>query len=305
VGYHSTEAQPFGGIVKEPLVDMSRECLSEEVIAAFVDHRLTRKERKSALDHLARCEDCCSLLAETVRLNATETSVQDEPIRTGAGWWSRWKNVVYVAVPLAAAAALILAVVIPLAIDRSGRPELAPLVAAVGNVRPFDARLTGGFAFGPVQSPYRSGAGQEVPADVRIAAAELEKRNQARSSPQILGALGVAHLITGRSREGVSNLEQAVALAPNDPRLLSDLSAAYLVSAERDGHADDLRKALATADRALAKDPLLREARFNRALVLDRLHASVEARDAWNEYLKIDSASDWASAARERLAAAR
>ena len=51
--------------MRKPLVDMSRECLSEEVIAAFIDRRLTRKERQSAVDHLAGCEDCCSLLAET------------------------------------------------------------------------------------------------------------------------------------------------------------------------------------------------------------------------------------------------
>ena len=232
-----------------------------------------------------------------------EAGVEDSPIPEVAGSWARWKKVVYPAAALATAAAFILAVGIPLM--KGSGPELAPLVAAVGNVRPFEARLTGGFAFGPIQSPYRSGAAQEISPDIRIAAAELEKKNRARPSPQLLGALGVADLITGRSREGVSHLEQAVALAPNDARLLSDLSAAYLVSAERDGRADDLAKALASAERATAQDPSLKEARFNRALALERLHASEKARDAWNEYLKVDSTSDWAGAARQRLAAAR
>ena len=115
----------------------------------------------------------------------------------------------------------------------------------------------------------------------------------------------MADLITGRSSEARANLEQAVAQAPHDAQLLSDLSAAYLVSAERDGRADDLARALASADRAIAKDPSLKEARFNRALALERLHTNEKAREAWNEYFKIDSTSDWAEQVRQRLAAAR
>jgi tetratricopeptide (TPR) repeat protein len=287
--------------VREPLVDISRECLGEEVIAAFIDRQLTRNERKSATEHLARCEFCCSLLAETARMQPTETGVQDEPAIDD--WWTRWKIVVYPAAALASAAVFILALAIPLTKSGSGRPELASLVAAVGNVRPFEARLTGGFAFGPIQSPNRSGVGQEIPADIRIAAAELESKSRAEPTPQLLGALGVADLIIGRSREALTNLERAVTQAPDDARLLSDLSAAYLVSAEGDGHADDLAKALASAERATAHDPLLKEAWFNHALAFERLHANQKARDAWNEYLKVDSTSRWAAEARQRLAA--
>lgn len=98
-------------------------------------------------------------------------------------------------------------------------------------------------------------------------------------------------------------MEEALRVAPQDPRLWSDLAAARLDRAEREKDPFDLVLALAASDRALAATPSLPEAHFNRALALERLFLLEEARSAWKGYLQIDPSSDWAGEARERLRA--
>lgn len=61
---------------------------------------------------------------------------------------------------------------------------------------------------------------------------------------------------------------------------------------------DDARSELQTA---LALDPGFLRARFTYALSLERLGRSQEAREAWEEYLQLDSSSAWAAEARSHL----
>ena len=97
-------------------------------------------------------------------------------------------------------------------------------------------------------------------------------------------------------------MEDANAEATGNARYQSDLAAAYLARAKAVDRPDDLPKALAAADRAIAADDML-EARFNRALALQALYLEDQARQAWDEYLKRDASSDWAEDARRHLAA--
>jgi hypothetical protein len=60
-----------------------------------------------------------------------------------------------------------------------GRPELAELVAAVDDRRPVEARLTGGFKWGPVPSETRGDAASRISPEVAIANAHLEQRLRA------------------------------------------------------------------------------------------------------------------------------
>jgi CHAT domain-containing protein len=103
-------------------------------------------------------------------------------------------------------------------------------------------------------------------------------------------------------RRSIQYLQTAARLDPRPAPILADLSAAHLVRAERANSPRDLLEAVETAERALQKDPPNRAALFNRALGLERFGLMGEAGRAWRAYLAADSTSDWADAARKRLA---
>jgi len=102
----------------------------------------------------------------------------------------------------------------------------------------------------------------------------------------------------------VRRLEEAHAGAPGQAGILNDLSAAYFVRAQKAGDPSDFLRALDAADHAVALDGTLREARFNRALVLQVLGLPLDAEAAWDEYLKAEPDPRWfeeADARREAL----
>jgi CHAT domain-containing protein/tetratricopeptide (TPR) repeat protein len=85
-----------------------------------------------------------------------------------------------------------------------------------------------------------------------------------------------------------------------DPAQLSNLSARYLIRADREGEPGHLVRALEMSTRATSLDPYLPEALFNRALALDRLALRYETERAWGTYLRADSDSAWAEIAETR-----
>lgn len=96
----------------------------------------------------------------------------------------------------------------------------------------------------------------------------------------------------------IAYLRTASKLAPQPASSLADLSAAYLLRAERTQNVRDLLEAAEAADRALTTEPSNRAASFNRALAMEQLGLTVQADEAWTRYLAIDSSSGWAWEAR-------
>jgi tetratricopeptide (TPR) repeat protein len=283
-----------------------RECPDLESIAAYLDGRMRDRERAGITEHLASCEDCYAVFAESAKTHEAQQARPAPAIN-----WREW----FVGPRLAwasagatlAIAASVLLLVGPGRMMSSRQPgrELQALVAAVGADRSIEARLAGGFKYGQVRGPVRSGTPsmQTLSPDVRIAVAHIEKALTGIGTPEARHTLGVASLITGDLDRAIPLLEQAVEQTMPDAAMLSDLSAAYLARAERDNRHQDLEKALAVVDRAVKADPALPEALFNRALVLERLSLSDEARAAWEDYLRIDDQSAWANEARTHLSA--
>ena len=281
-------------------------CPDLETIAAYLDGRLDDRERARVTEHLADCEDCYFVMTESAQTASVPASMSEaSPEASERRWWKAkplaWSSAT--AGALATAAAVWLAVAGGWFASSSDSAALQALVAAVGNERPIEARLTGGFAYGPLRGEVRSGDGSpmSLSPDVRIAAAQIEKEASTGRTPQTLRILGVSHLVTGDVGRAVTELEQAVDPAKPDARILSDLSAAYLVQATRNNQPDGIAKALTMADRALKADDRLAEAWFNRALALERLAMVGEARSAWSDYLKVDSRSEWAAEATRHL----
>jgi Flp pilus assembly protein TadD len=185
--------------------------------------------------------------------------------------------------------------------QRPGR-ELQALVAAVGTGRTIEPRLVGGFAHGPLLEAVRGRATADVVSpDVRIAAATLEKAVNERPTAQNLRALGAAHLIMGQFDTAIDALQSAVRQAPTDATVLSDLSAAYLVRGKNEGAPEDYARAASQADKATKANAVLPEALFNRALAFEALSLAREARESWEQYLRLDGRSAWADEARRHL----
>lgn len=265
-------------------------CPSLETIGAFVDGRLMDREREVIADHLASCETCYFVFSEAARTRVTappQTTVVPIPPRRVT-----WR----IAAGLAAAAAVVLAVNVFGPFGSNGDElALTQLVTAVGTARTFEPRLTGGFAYAPVRGPVRGANDVELSPDTRIAIAEIEKEFSARP------IAGIAAMVAGDPDRAIAILEAAAKTDPTNAKILSDLSAAYLVKAERSKSKADASSALAAANRALEIERLMPEAMFNRALALQISGLNEDAKVAWQSFLTIDDRSGWADEARTHL----
>jgi CHAT domain-containing protein/tetratricopeptide (TPR) repeat protein len=182
---------------------------------------------------------------------------------------------------------------------------------ALAGYRPLESRISLDLAY----APCRQTAGTPRCADLPAAGSEQRKEllvAARRYERSLVGAPAAAArrggallaLISGSPNgitSAVKGLEAAAGLEAGDARLWNDLAAAYLVSAERDREPYDLVRALTAVERALNSDPQLREALFNRALILADLGLRAADEAAWRRFLVVESGSGWAREARAHL----
>jgi hypothetical protein len=116
-----------------------------------------------------------------------------------------------------------------------------------------------------------------------------------RLRAQRAGALTA--LMAGRYDETIGTLLRATQEHPDDATLLNDLSAALLERSAFDVDRSDLNEAFTAVTRALAYDPELIEAHFNRALILERLGDKLLAARAWDDYRRRDPKGPWSEEA--------
>ena len=95
-----------------------------ELIAAFIDGRLSTEERARAMKLLAESDEALEVFASALQDQADTPAVNVTPIAT-ARRWRQWK----VIAPIAAAAMLAI-VVVPTLVRRGGRPDSAQAYAA-------------------------------------------------------------------------------------------------------------------------------------------------------------------------------
>ncbi|HEY7513839.1 MAG TPA: zf-HC2 domain-containing protein, partial [Vicinamibacteria bacterium] len=277
------------------------------LIAAHADRRLAGEERSRMDQHLAQCSRCFEIYSETL-LFKEDTEPQPKGGSRVIPFLAK-RPAFQIAAGLAAA--LVLAAGLSFVGNRSGfrvlpASPVAELVQAVGERRLVEPRLTGGFRYGRLLV-MRSGEGPQgldaQPPAVLAAVARIRERAEKDPSPEALGALGVTYLVSGDVGAAVKALESATAQKTDDPRLWSDLAAAYLARARQADEPADIPKALEAAERAIElKDPPV-EAWFNRALALEALHLDDAAKKAWEDYIARDATSGWADEARQHLEA--
>ncbi len=277
-----------------------------ERLAAYIDGTLEAELRPALEAHLGACADCREVALDGTA--ATELDGQAEhSIRLMADaprrGLPRWTPALLAG--LAAAAGLVLAVrVLSPSEGLESERALRQLVAVVGQQpsRPLPGLLSGGFRYAPAPIITRGGQDAGASPDLRIAAAEAEKR-LAGHSPAELAGRAVALAVGGELDRAIVDMESALASDPEVALRLSDLSAIYLARAQRGGASSDLAAALGAADRALAAAPGLHEAEFNRAQALEAMGRREEAREAWNRCLQNGVPSGWTEEIRARIAA--
>lgn len=192
------------------------------------------------------------------------------------------------------------------------------LAEAIGPRRLVEPRLTAFDAYAPCSPADSEGhaiARAQCPGSPAVGSPaydaafdfELEfgRRLATRGEPShrhLQGLLSLVWIDTpGAVDEAIRAFEQLAADAPGDAELWSDLAASYLVRAQQNDDPLDLLHGLDLVERSLGIDPDLPEARFNRALALEKLYLQDLARGVWESYLEIDSESGWAGEAREYL----
>jgi CHAT domain-containing protein len=95
-----------------------------------------------------------------------------------------------------------------------------------------------------------------------------------------------------------ADLEEALAAGGYEAAVLGDLAAVLYQMALQGGRPDLFVLSYEASARSLEAEPGRPEALFNRALALTRLRLTAPARAAWDAYLEVDPASDWAAEAR-------
>jgi tetratricopeptide (TPR) repeat protein len=259
---------------------------AEEILAAYVEGSLARPEIATVQAHMRDCPECLTSVAQTAEFHDQERS------RSVRGWLR----------PLAAAVVFVLAIAGTILLLRHAErtPVEALIAAAPREHRSIEARLAG-FPWARLQAPPRGGAPLN-PADLKLAGVvgDVLDKTAGDSSSEAQHAAGVAYLLMARSSNSLPALEHAASVA-KDARFYNDLAAVHYTIATVEGRASHLPLALEAVDRALRLDPALGEAHFNRALILQRLGARDQAREAWKQYLQIDPSSGWSVEARERL----
>ena len=177
---------------------------------------------------------------------------------------------------------------------------------AYQNERPFDSRISG-FDYAPTNNS--RGAEKKDSDTLSLDRARIlsddsfEKVKTAAS----LHSLGKVYLAGKDFDKAIGQLENAKELAPQDVGILNDLGSAYLekgktLSISGDGRSNELlAKSLGEFEKAIAIDPNLQSARFNKAICLQALKQPHQAQEAWQEYLKLDDQSPWANEARQKL----
>jgi CHAT domain-containing protein len=191
--------------------------------------------------------------------------------------------------------------------SRENQEIIASLNQAYQKERPFESRISA-FEYAPPNNQRGLSDKSKVdPISVEFARNEAVKAARNNPSADNFYLLGKVYLADGELDKAIEQLEKAQNLAPKKAQISNDLGVAFLEKSKTFLKANDgnylafLGKALEEFEKALEINPNLQEARFNKAVCLQEKKLPVEAIEAWQDYLKLDSDSKWADEARGRI----
>lgn len=263
---------------------MNNDHPTEETLAAFVDDRLDAATRRTVTEHVAECGDCRELV---LMANDFQKSEAPSNVTVGAFGGRRW---------IAPAAGLAAAAVIAVFVLRPSpffTPDMRDVMKAanVAAQRPGEGRLAR-FPYMPSKQVLRGD--DNAPAVEEKGQAELldvASRLDKSPDPHVVGVLS---LFTDFA-DPITELKKAYETTTGKDRDAAAIDYAAALIAR----GNDYQRALELSDEVLKheKSP---EAMWNRAVVLSRLDRDEDAIRAWDDYLKLDSTSQWAEEAKRK-----
>lgn len=198
------------------------------------------------------------------------------------------------------------------------------LIKATKEHRFTEARLSQGFSCGQLQRPSsESDKNSYINRDSFLLTKNISRGNNENTNkstislsnvaltiytdliksknPENLYNLALLNILEGRYTEAISGLENILTLQKNS-LLLNDLAVTYLERGDTQNRPGDLFHALSLIDEVINIDDSLLEAKFNRALILEKLYLNSQAQSFWQEYINLEKNLDWKKEALDHLA---
>ncbi len=189
---------------------------------------------------------------------------------------------------------------------KTREPDVNALLAqAYTEQRTIELRMPGA-KYGPMRverGPQARDLPQQFYSAQTIIKTELAKHPE---DPAWLQAQAKAHLLEWDYENAIRELDHALRKKPDDPGLLLDKATALFQQVKQAKAAGspadiDYSQAVQLLSTVLKKKPDNFVALFNRAIIYEEMHLPKDAIEDLNRYLTIDSTSEWANDARERL----
>lgn len=246
------------------------DCISDATVVVFLEGGLDAETRRVLVGHIARCTDCRTLFLGALNVSESRQKV----LRT----------VLVTALVLGA-----LAVITGLIVYRNDtHANESP------SFRVLEGRLSGDLSYKPHREVFRV-RGLDALSILSVdAAATRHREGRSRAHTD-----GVAFLLAGDSSRAVTLLENATRATPDDPFILTDLSASYHARATARNYAPDHAAALDAAERAwrLRRTP---ETAWNRAVAISAFSLVGAGERAWDDVLAVERDPAWRREAQQR-----
>jgi tetratricopeptide (TPR) repeat protein len=278
------------------------QCLTDETLTEYLQGGLDPPIQAASEVHLVACADCRNQLAFFMRVLESDVSAEEaKTLETIVGKWNTEHGTPapsprtftfrrsVVALGVAAAAIIVVVMAGWIVRLRSAEPKSANEVVELllAQNRPFESRIAGE----PHRPIVRTRGSEEPGVSYGLLAGEMGRLSATSSE------MGRFYLLQKDFTRAISHLEAAEREGSAGPAVHNDLGVAYLEG----GSGTQLEKAKEEFQHAMQEDQSFAPASFNLALLYERKNQTGLAEAQWKRYLELDSKSDWATEARERL----
>ena len=277
---HAEDCDHCGALLREATLDFSDEFTAdEEKMISQLKTSDPAWQKQFARELAAKSQ---------AQVNSSPRSVSQGPAKVLRGRWlsaPKWQPWA-----VAAAAAIILAVTVFTFVNYNSQRPDELLAQAYSERRNLEVRFQGA-QHGPVSIQRAKGGDSRLNRPAALLEAEamiargLEKEPD---SPVWLQAKGRADLLEGNYEAAIQSFQKALDAEADSPSLQTDLASAYFQRAELADRAGDYGKAIELLSKVLAKNPNDAIARFNRALVNEKMFLYRQALEDWEHYLRLD-----------------
>jgi tetratricopeptide (TPR) repeat protein len=277
------------------------QCLTDETLTDYLEGGLDPAIKAASEVHLLACDECRNQMALLMRLLEPEATPEEATqLETITARWGRKSGHKPTAGKfrfqrfflVGAVSAAFFAVILVSAWVIQRQSSLQDSASGVVQLlleqnRPFEARMAG--------EPHRKIVRTRGPDDPGVSYSLLagEMTKLSANSHE----MGRFYLLQKDFVRAISYLEIAEREVGAGAAVHNDLGVAYMES----GIGSQLSRAGSEFLHALQEDQTFHAAAFNLALFYERTHETAQSAAQWRRYLELDSKSDWASEARERL----